>query len=126
MNSLFKKALQDLEFDKICYQVSVRCNTDKGKEVAYTIEVSSDFQTIEESLNKTSEYLSSFENDNVIPNHGFDAIDGELRLLGIENTAIEPTGFKKIASIVDQVKGHQKFFKKFKEYYPTLNTQTEP
>ncbi|MEL0272085.1 MAG: DNA mismatch repair protein MutS, partial [Flavobacteriaceae bacterium] len=126
MNSLFKKALQDLEFDKICYQVSVRCNTDKGKETAYTIEVSSDFQTIEESLNKTSEYLSSFENDNVIPNHGFDAIDGELRLLGIENTAIEPTGFKKIASIVDQVKGHQKFFKKFKEYYPTLNTQTEP
>ncbi len=126
MNSLFKKALQDLEFDKICYQVSVRCNTDKGKEVAYSIEISSDFQTIEESLNKTSEYLSSFENDNVIPNHGFDSIDGELRFLGIENTAIEPTGFKKIASIVDQVKGHQKFFKKFKEYYPTLNTQTEP
>ena len=126
MNSLFKKALQDLEFDKICNQISVRCNTQKGKEVAYTIEVSSDFEIIEESLNKTSEYLSSFDNDNVIPNHGFDTIDGELRLLGIENTAIEPTGFKKISSIVDQVRGHQKFFKKFKEYYPTLNTQTEP
>ena len=54
MNSLFKKALQDLEFDKICYQVSVRCNTDKGKEVAYNLEVSSDFETIEESIQKVA------------------------------------------------------------------------
>ena len=126
MNSLLKKALQDLEFDKICYQISVRCNTDKGKEVALEIEISNDFNIVEESLNKTSEYLSSFENDNVIPNHGFDSIDNELRLLNIENTAIEPLGFKKAASIIDQVRIHQKFFKKFKEYYPTLNTQTEP
>ena len=126
MNSLLKKALQDLEFDKICYQISVRCNTDKGKEVALEIEISNDFDIVEESLNKTSEYLSSFENDNVIPNHGFDSIDNELRLLNIENTAIEPLGFKKAASIIDQVRIHQKFFKKFKEYYPTLNTQTEP
>ncbi len=126
MNSLLKKALQDLEFDKICYQISVRCNTDKGKEVALEIEISNDFNIVEESLNKTSEYLSSFENDNVIPNHGFDSIDNELRLLSIENTAIEPLGFKKVASIIDQVRIHQKFFKKFKEYYPTLNTQTEP
>ena len=126
MNSLLKKALQDLEFDKICYQISVRCNTDKGKEVALEIEISNDFNIVEESLNKTSEYLSSFENDNVIPNHGFDSIDNELRLLSIENTAIEPLGFKKVASIIDQVRNHQKFFKKFKEYYPTLNTQTEP
>ena len=126
MNSLLKKALQDLEFDKICYQISVRCNTDKGKEVALEIEISNDFDIVEESLNKTSEYLSSFENDNVIPNHGFDSIDNELRLLSIENTAIEPLGFKKAASIIDQVRIHQKFFKKFKEYYPTLNTQTEP
>ncbi len=126
MNSLLKKALQDLEFDKICYQISVRCNTDKGKEVALEIEISNDFNIVEESLNKTSEYLSSFENDNVIPNHGFDSIDNELRLLSIENTAIEPLGFKKAASIIDQIRIHQKFFKKFKEYYPTLNTQTEP
>ena len=126
MNSLLKKALQDLEFDKICYQISVRCNTDKGKEVALEIEISNEFNIVEESLNKTSEYLSSFENDNVIPNHGFDSIDNELRLLSIENTAIEPLGFKKAASIIDQVRIHQKFFKKFKEYYPTLNTQTEP
>ena len=126
MNSLLKKALQDLEFDKICYQISVRCNTDKGKEVALEIEIFNDFDIVEESLNKTSEYLSSFENDNVIPNHGFDSIDNELRLLSIENTAIEPLGFKKAASIIDQVRIHQKFFKKFKEYYPTLNTQTEP
>ena len=112
MNSLLKKALQDLEFDKICYQISVRCNTDKGKEVALEIEISNDFDIVEESLNKTSEYLSSFENDNVIPNHGFDSIDNELRLLSIENTAIEPLGFKKAASIIDQVRNHQKFFKK--------------
>ena len=126
MNSLLKKALQDLEFDKICYQISVRCNTDKGKEVALEIEICNDFDIVEESLNKTSEYLSSFENDNVIPNHGFDSIDNELRLLSIENTAIESLGFKKVGSIIDQVRIHQKFFKKFKEYYPTLNTQTEP
>ena len=126
MNSLFKKALQDLEFDKICHQVVVRCNTEKGKERAAEIEVLTDFEQIEIALSETSEYLSSFENDNTVPNHGFDAIDSELRLLGIENTAIEPLGFKRIGLLIEQVVQHQRFFKKFSDYYPNLSAKTAP
>ena len=47
-------------------------------------------------LGQTSEYLASFTSENRIPNHGFDAIDNELKLLKIENTTLEILGFQKI------------------------------
>ena len=71
-------------------------------------------------MGKTSEYLGSFISDNRIPNHGFDAINSELQLLKIDNTTLELMGFKRIASICESIATHQKFFKKFKEYYPLL------
>ena len=71
-------------------------------------------------LGQTSEYLASFSNDNRIPNHGFDHINSELGLLKIDNSTLEITGFRKIGGICKTVEIHQKFFKKFKEYYPLL------
>lgn len=72
------------------------------------------------ALGKTSEYLGSLVSENRIPNHGFDAINKELQLLKIENTTLELQGFKRIAVICESVATHQKFFYKFKEYFPLL------
>jgi DNA mismatch repair protein MutS2 len=71
-------------------------------------------------LGQTSEYLSSFSNENRIPNHGFDPIYEELKLLKIENTTLEISGFRKIGHVCTTVAEHKKFFRKFKEYYPLL------
>jgi len=125
MQKIHPKTLQDLEFPTVLEQVSARCNTELGKEQALEIHPISNRESLLEILGQTSEYLASFSNDNRIPNHGFDSINTELKLLKIENTTLEIAGFRKIGNICKTVTLHQKFFKKFKEYYPLLFKQSE-
>lgn len=120
MQSIHPKTLQDLEFPTVLEQVAARCNTELGKEVALEVKPIADKALLLQVLGQTSEYLASFSNDNRIPNHGFDSINGELKLLKIENTTLEISGFRRIGNICKTVALHQKFFKKFKEYYPLL------
>ncbi|NNE03615.1 MAG: DNA mismatch repair protein MutS, partial [Eudoraea sp.] len=120
MNKIVQKSLQDLEFPTVLEQVAKRCNTLLGKERIKELKPLSNKEAILNALGCTSEYLSSFTNENRIPNHGFDAIDAELRLLKIENTTLEIPGFRRIKHICLTVSDHKKFFKKFKEYYPLL------
>ncbi|TLP81413.1 endonuclease MutS2 [Maribacter sp. ACAM166] len=121
MANIHSKTLQDLEFPSVLTQVSVRCHTELGKQAALEIAplINEENSTLE--LGKTAEYLSSLISENRIPNHGFDSINSDLKLLKIENTTLELQGFKRIASICTTVALHQKFFKKFKEYYPLFH-----
>ncbi len=120
MAAIHSKTLQDLEFPTVLQQVSARCATELGKARTLNIVPFSDREKILENLGQTAEYLSSFVSENRIPNHGFESIDRELKLLRIENTTLEISGFRKIGSICVTVASHKKFFKKFKEYYPLL------
>ncbi|MEC7264351.1 MAG: DNA mismatch repair protein MutS, partial [Bacteroidota bacterium] len=119
------KTLQDLEFPTVLQQLAARCNTELGKELALHIAPIPNREELLVSLGQTSEYLASFSNDNRIPNHGFDQINPELGLLKIENSTLEITGFRKIGSICKTVGIHQKFLKKFKDYYPLLFGKSE-
>ena len=125
MQQIQTKALQDLEFPTVLEQLRARCNTELGKKAVLELLPIQDKDNLRTILGQTSEYLASFENDNRIPNHGFDDIDKELQLLKIENTTLELSGFKKIAALCTQLVTHKKFFKKFKEYYPLLFEYTE-
>ncbi|NDV42967.1 endonuclease MutS2 [Flagellimonas sediminis] len=125
MHNIHPKTLQDLEFPTVLQQLSARCNTDLGKELALEIAPIPNREALLESLGQTSEYLASFSNDNRIPNHGFDQINPELGLLKIENSTLEIAGFRKIGSICKTVGIHQKFLKKFKDYYPLLFGKSE-
>ncbi|MEO0528880.1 MAG: DNA mismatch repair protein MutS [Bacteroidota bacterium] len=120
MAVITKKTLQDLEFPTVLQQLVLRCHTDLGKERALLLSPLTDKEHVLFALGQTSEYLSSFENENRIPNHGFDGIDAELKLLKVENTTLEINGFKRIGDICKTVMTHKKFFKKFKDYYPLL------
>lgn len=121
-----EKTLQDLEFNTVLAHISNRCVTVLGKEAATHIIPNSDREVILKSLGETNEYLSSFSNDNRIPNHGFEDIETELKLLKIENTTLELQGFKKIVHICEAVNAHKKFFEKFDLYYPLLFKNTLP
>ncbi|WP_350291862.1 DNA mismatch repair protein MutS [uncultured Croceitalea sp.] len=120
MQRIHQKTLQDLEFPTVLEQLAARCNTELGKDAVLQLEPISDVAYLKTVLGQTSEYLASFENDNHIPNHGFDTINSELKLLQIENTTLEISGFRRIGSICKTISIHKKFFKKFKEYYPLL------
>ena len=86
MISITDKTLKDLEFSTILQTVSERCNTELGKQKAMEIVPFSNKGLLMESLWQTSEYLASFSNNNAFPNHGFDNISTEIKLMGIENS----------------------------------------
>lgn len=125
MHKIQPKTLQDLEFPTVLQQVAARCNTELGKESALTISPIQNLEELKVVLGQTSEYLASFTNDNRIPNHGFDQMNPELGLLKIENSTLEVAGFRKIGSICKTVVIHQKFLKKFKDYYPLLHAKAD-
>ncbi len=121
MISIHNKTLQDLEFQTVLETVSELCTTEAAKENAFEI---APFQNRDEtmiSLLQTSEYLSSFTNNNIIPNHYFDSLDYELKFLAIEDSYLEINSFKKIGTLVETAITLLQFLKKFEEYYPTIH-----
>jgi DNA mismatch repair protein MutS2 len=120
MPSIHNKTLEDIEFFSVLNQVSEYSITALGKSAVLSIKPLSDKNSLLNALLLTNEYLSSFDNDNRIPNHGFEPINHEIKMLHIENSFLETHSFRKIASISDTSNTLVKFFEKFKDYYPNL------
>ncbi|MCD2258959.1 endonuclease MutS2 [Psychroserpens luteolus] len=120
MINIHEKTLQDIEFYSVLQQVAELCITDLGRLEALKIKPFSSQELAMQSLEYTNEYVSSFYNDNRIPNHGFEPITKEIKLLNIENSYLDTKSFKKIAAITLCVNDLLVFLKKFQEYYPTL------
>ena len=121
MIAITEKTLQDLQFPTILETLSEICNTDVGKQKALEIVPFKDKNELMESLWQTSEYRSSFENNNAVPNHGFENIAHEIKFLAIEDSFLEVGSFRKIAAISATSNFLIQFLKKFEEYYPNLN-----
>ena len=123
MIAITEKTLQDLQFPTVLETLSDICNTDIGKEKALKITPFKEKETLMEALLQTSEYVSSFQNNNAIPNHGFDAITHEIKFLGIEDSFLEVGSFRKIATLSATSNFLLNFLKKFEDYYPNLNAR---
>ncbi|MDQ6472809.1 DNA mismatch repair protein MutS [Flavobacterium sp. LHD-80] len=123
MISITEKTLQDLQFPTVLETISAGCNTDIGKEKALQITPFRDKETLMQSLMQTSEYVSSFQNNNAIPNHGFDAITHEIKFLAIEDSFLEVGSFRKIANLSSTTNFLLNFLRKFDDYYPNLNAR---
>ena len=118
------KTTVDLEFQTLLEQISSYAVTSIGKEEILCISPINEKDEIEYQLDLVSEYTSSFDNENKIPNHYFDEFLKEIKLLKIENSTIEIEGFRKISNTNYTVNKLIKFFKKFKRYYPALHSMT--
>ncbi|MBY0486885.1 MAG: DNA mismatch repair protein MutS [Flavobacteriaceae bacterium] len=121
MISITEKTLQDLEFNTVLQTISDGCNTDLGKQKALEIIPFKEKNTLMNALLHTSEYVSSYSNNNAIPNHGFENINNEIKFLAIEDSQLEVSGFRKIASLSETSNFLLLFLKKFNDYYPKLN-----
>lgn len=124
MISITDKTLQDLEFKTVLQTISDRCTTEIGKEKALQIAPFKDKEQLLMVLQQTSEYLSSFSNNNALPNHGFDNLTSDIKFLSIEDSFLEVGSFRKIATLSETVNQLLLFLKKFQEYYPTLHAQS--
>ncbi|RXM44377.1 DNA mismatch repair protein MutS [Flavobacterium sp. YO64] len=123
MISITEKTLQDLQFPTVLETISAGCNTDIGKEKALQITPFRDKETLMQALMQTSEYVSSFQNNNALPNHGFDAITHEIKFLAIEDSFLEVGSFRKIATLSSTTNTLLTFLKKFDDYYPNINAR---
>ncbi|APY07057.1 DNA mismatch repair protein MutS [Winogradskyella sp. J14-2] len=120
MIRIHEKTLKDLEFFTVLEQISEHTITALGKAAVLNIRpIEVETQLLRE-LEYVNEYLSSFDNDNRIPNHGFDPISKEIKLLNIENTYLEVASLQKLVSMSLTSNAIVKFLEKFKEYYPKL------
>ena len=124
MISITQKTLQDLEFNTVLETIASRCNTDIGEAKALAITPFKNKEELLINLKQTSEYLSSFSNNNAIPNHGFENINYELKFLAIEDSFLEVGSFKKIANLSETAITLIQFLKKFEDYYPNLYQKT--
>ncbi len=120
MRSIHPKTIQDLEFQNVLTTVSEFCLTDLGKEQVLAIKPFHTKTELLSSLTQTSEYLASFENDNVFPNHNFRDLSKPIKYLAIENSSVEAEVFKEFSELSKTVNILLLFLKKFKDYYPVL------
>lgn len=120
MVNITEKTLKDLEFNTILESVSSNCTTEPGMEKAMMITPFKNKEELMDSLLQTSEYVSSFDNNNALPNHSFEPITNEIKFLAIEDSYLEAAAFKKISGIAETVNTLIKFLEKFNVYYPTL------
>ncbi|NHN26816.1 DNA mismatch repair protein MutS [Flavobacterium jejuense] len=121
MISVTNKTLQDLEFHTILETIANKCNTEIGQQKAQQIVPFSNKEQLLFELYQTSEYVASYSNNNAIPNHGFETITKDLHFLGIEDSFLDTTSFKKIAHVAETANTLLLFLKKFHDYYPKLN-----
>jgi len=121
MISITTKTLQDLEFNTVLETIATLCNTEIGKQKAMEIKPFPDKEILMNALLQTSEYVSSYTNNNAIPNHYFDEITNELKFLAIEDSFLEVSSFRKIATLSETTNNLLVFLRKFEDYYPKLN-----
>lgn len=120
-----KKTLEDLEFDVVVDNILTYCVTSHGKEKLKSLKPSLVFDQINFSLDLVSEYLSSLDNDNNFPNHFFESISKEIKIIQILNSQLEIDSFRKIKTVVELTILHIKFLKKFKSYYVNIYELTK-
>ena len=118
-----KKTLEDLEFESVVDNIVSKCVSSHGKKEAKSLKPLLDFDQIDFSLNLVSEYLSSLDNDNNFPNHFFESISNEIKIIQIDNSQLEIESFRKIKLVVELTLLHIKFLKKFTIFIrPVLQT----
>ncbi|HAX14342.1 MAG: DNA mismatch repair protein MutS [Leeuwenhoekiella sp.] len=121
MIKIHPKTLSDLEFHTVCAQLSALCITDMGKVKALKLAPQRNYRKTLFVLDQTQEYINADTHETPIPNHGFDALDHELKMLGIEDTVLEVGSFRKIGSLSETVNTHLRYFRKFQETFPVLH-----
>ena len=125
MGYIPQKTLEDLEFLEVVAQMSAMAITPLGKESCRGIAPLEDRESCMFELDCVSEFLSSFDNDNTIPNHGFESFESAIKMLAIENSVLETQAFRNIAAASETVNTLLQFLEKFKTYYPALHSSTE-
>lgn len=120
MGQIPTKTLEDLEYPEVLRQCADFAITPLGKAACLDTVPEVDKKQILDQLQAVSEFRASFDNENRIPNHGFESLTEVFALLKIENSVLEIHTFRNIAANTEITNTLLAFLKKFQTYYPTL------
>ncbi|MGM0634924.1 MAG: endonuclease MutS2 [Bacteroidota bacterium] len=120
MVKISNKTLTDLDFPRVREQLAEFCITETGKEKALSLAPYKSFKKSLFALHQTQEYKSSEWEEKPIPNHGFDSVDREIKLLAIENTKLEISSFAKIKHLAETANTQLKYFQTYQHIYQNL------
>ena len=117
MESLIpNKTLEDLEYIEVLNQCANFAITQLGKDAIQKLQPSVDTEQIEKQLKSVSEFKSSFDNENRIPNHGFESLLDIFPLLKIENSVLAISSFRNMATNTETTNKLIKFLINFQLY----------
>lgn len=120
LSPITQKTLADLEYFSVLELISGDCQNDLSRQEVLLMRPLLSKEAILTELLLTQEFLSSIESATHIPAHNFQEVSQEIKLLGIENSLLEASGFIKIKHLSQTANTHILFFKKFESYFPTL------
>ena len=98
-----QKTLEDLEYHEVLQQVAVFAITEMGTQACLDQKPMPKGNLLHNQLKAVSEFRASFENDNRIPNHGFEDLRKAIQMLQIENSVLEIQSFRNIGSTSETV-----------------------
>lgn len=125
MIKITEKTQNDLEFPQVLTQISEFCTTDKGKAKTLKTQPRPSFGEIVFSLHQTREYQKSATHETAIPNHGFDAVDQEIKILSVAGSLLELPSLRKIKDLSFRSNQHLRYFRKYRDNFPALFKTTE-
>jgi len=125
MGKIPKKTLEDLEYYEVLRQCADFAITPLGKQACLSLQPKTAIKELLEDLKAVSEYHASFDNENRIPNHGFEPLISIFSLLSVENSVLDISVFRIIAANTEITNTLLIFLVKFKTYYPTLYSYTD-
>ena len=120
MGQIPKKTLEDLEYFNVLSQCAGFAISTLGKKACLELEPGIDKNSVILRLQEVSEFRSSFDNENRIPNHGFESLTDVFSLLKIENSVLAIEAFLTISDNTETSNSLIKFLKQFQTYYPAL------
>ena len=120
MGQIPKKTLEDLEYFNVLSQCAGFAITTLGKKTCLELEPGIDKKSVILRLQEVSEFRSSFDNENRIPNHGFESLTDVFSLLKIENSVLAIEAFLTISDNTKTSNSLIKFLKQYQTYYPAL------
>ena len=113
MGKIPKKTLEDLEYNEVLRQCADFAITPLGKQACLSLQPKTAIKELLEDLKAVSEYRASFDNENRIPNHGFDPLISIFSLLSVENSVLDISVFRIIAANTEITNTLLIFFLKF-------------
>ena len=84
MGKIPKKTLEDLEYYEVLRQCADFAITPLGKQACLSLQPKTAIKELLEDLKAVSEYHASFDNENRIPNHGFEPLISIFSLLSVK------------------------------------------